>query len=255
MCGRVPRSRPCPKRRVGLRRCRAGICSFVTQSAFAAPRDEWSRAFSYAVAASVAASVVAAVGLGVWVVSLRQQNQVLVAERSELERRANRPTPASPLSPADSGGAASDLGRRLEAEEARSKALQSEIARLQREVTSGRQGPVLNVPILDPEPTDALRSGPPRQQSVEVPVTATMVVLILSSTVGDRGGDYGIDIRGADDRVIWQGTGLTKSPLNTFSLVLPQALVPAGDLRIRVYAVRGGQRTVVHEYSVRVVYR
>jgi hypothetical protein len=50
----------------------------------------------------------------------------------------------------------------------------------------------------------------------------------------------------------WTGTGLVRNRFVTFTLALPSRLLPEGEMRLRVYGKRGGNRTLVEEYAFRV---
>jgi hypothetical protein len=167
----------------------------------------------------LAASLAGVVVLGGWAWSLRQQNHAL------------RQTAA----------VAPEVTRALEAERARTQALQEQLA------TLGRPAVALNVPFIDLEPVDALRGA--RPAVVTVPRTASMVTLVLAIAGASARDDYSLEIHDAAGRVLWSGTGLTPGAAGTVSLVVPRTFLPAGDLSLRLSAT--GRQTA-WRYSLRI---
>lgn len=203
-------------------------------SATTRPADS-PRLWMYLTAASVAATVL----VGAWAFHLQSQNQSLSA-RLATEASSDQ-TPQL----------LADLKDRLSAEQARAAEAESALATLKRPAPPQ---PVLNVPLIDLEPVDALRSASAGAR-VEVPAGAAMVSLVLSASAAQAGAEYALDIHDARDALVWQGTGLRKSALNTFTLVVPRALLPAGAISLRLYAVGNGRRRLEHQYRVQIVDR
>jgi hypothetical protein len=169
---------------------------------------------------ALAASIAAVVASTLWALSLRQENRSL--------REA-----------AATSGA--DVSRQLAAARTRTQALEGEVARLQPSVA-------LNIPLIDLEPTDALRSGTP--SAVPVPSSAPLVTLVLAISGTPARAGYALEIRDSMDRVIWSGGGLEATSSGTVTLAVPRALLPTGTLALRLTAPGGA---VVHRYTVRIV--
>ena len=169
---------------------------------------------------ALAASLAAVVASTLWALSLRQENRSL--------REA-----------AAAGGA--DASRQLSAARDRTAALEGEVARLRQPSVA------LNVPLIDLEPLDALRSG--TQSAVRVPASASLVTLVLAMSGPPARGGYALEIRDSMDRVLWSGGGLQPTSTGTVTLAVPRALLPAGTLALRLTAQGGA---VVHRYTVRI---
>lgn len=179
---------------------------------------------------ALAAAAVAIAVLGSWNLVLLRQNQL-------LQRDDRSPGSQTTLAV---------LRRDLDTERQRREALETQVARLE-----ANAGVTLNVPLIDLEPVDALRSGAVRP--VQVPPAATLLTLVLTTSDRSGGRDYAIEVRDANGRVQWEGTGLRSTPPGIVTLVLPRRLLPPGNIGVRLYAVSAGGRALVHEYSVRLL--
>jgi hypothetical protein len=54
---------------------------------------------------------------------------------------------------------------------------------------------------------------------------------------------------------IWTGRGLQKSRADTFTVVLPRRLLPAGIYRIKMYGARGVRKELIEDYRVEIQYQ
>jgi hypothetical protein len=191
----------------------------------ARPHRGWSRSTALALAASLAAVAVT----GGWALWLFRQNQL-------LQGGANQAPQAN----------VAQLQTELDAERARRQVLEGQIARLETDATS----PVVDVPLVDLEPVDALRGG--TVPVVQVPASARLLMLILATSTRSAGREYDIEILDARNQVTWQGTGLKATSLGTVTLVVPRSVMPPGQAIVRLYTRAGSSRTLAHEYAVRL---
>jgi hypothetical protein len=169
---------------------------------------------------AVAASLAAVVMTGLWARSLRQENRAL--------RTAAAATDAA-------------VAGQLADARVRTEALEREVARL------AQPSVALNVPLIDLEPIGALRSG--TSPAVAISRAAPLVTLVLAVTGTPARDGYTLDIRDSMDRVTWTGQGLVATSIGTVTLAVPRALLPAGDLTLRLSAAGG---TLVQRYAVRI---
>lgn len=180
----------------------------------------------------IAASLlIAAVGLGVWMIPLRQENRRLAAALEARDR------------------AIAEARRQLDQ-------YATQTAELRRDVDLFSQ-PQLNAPIIDLDPNDSARGSstqPPR--TVFIPATANVFTLVLNMGASQPSfSDYALEIVGPNGEAIWTGQGLQKSALDTFRVAIPRKLVPAGRYGIKLYGLRGDRRNLIEDYRMRIQYR
>jgi hypothetical protein len=210
---------------------------------------------SRGLALATAASFIAVAGLGVRVAYLQRENESLAGRLADVRGSASA-SPAPAVRPSNEvvSENLAETRRQLEAERTRATSLEAEVAAAR--AAGGPVGePQINVPVIDLEPLGSLRSESGQSRSIELPANVTLVTLILTASNPEPEVEYALEIRDGADRVTWQGSGLRRSPLRTFSVALPAKLLPAGDARLRLYALRDRQRQLVDQYSVRIVYK
>ena len=207
-----------------------GTPSKVVEMKPAAPR-QWR--IPHALAAGLA---VVSLGLGSWSLSLRQESRRLQDSLEEQNK------------------VAAEEHRRLEAVTRQAGELESRMAELRGNLDALAQ-PTANVPIVDLLPHGAERGGETAGGTVvAIPPKVGLVTLILNLGNEPAYPAYSADLQRKDGLVIWHGEGLTRSPENNFTLVLPARLVPSGDYRLRVLGVRrDGGKVPLQDYSLRVV--
>jgi hypothetical protein len=175
--------------------------------------------WAYAAAAVLA---IAAAGLAVEVRRLTHANQM-------LEARINTPV-AAPID-----------------QQARVADQQRQIGELEQKLRAA-EAPDVNPPIIDLEAADSLRSGNSTTR-VTIPMDARHVVFVLNTASVRPGAVFEVDIVGADNRVVWTGSGLKQSADGTLTLMIPRAMV-APSSRVRLYSRAGtpSRRALVEEY-------
>jgi hypothetical protein len=195
------------------------------------PPRQWR--IPHALAAGLA---VVSVGLGAWSLSLREQSRRLQGSLAEQ------------------GRVAAEEHRRLEATTRQVGEFESRLAELSRNLDDISQ-PTPNVPIVDLLPRGAERGAEPATATVvEIPSRVGLVTLILNLGHQPAYPAYSADLLSRDGRTIWHGEGLTKSPENNFTLVLPARLVPAGHYRLRLQGHRrDGSGVPLEDYVFKVV--
>jgi hypothetical protein len=180
-------------------------------------------AWAYAVAAMFAAI---AVLLGIEVMRLSRANAALGVS-------------ASARAPADNR-LADDTGK-----EARLADQQKTIRTLEQRLRAA-ETPDVNLPIVDLEPADALRSAAPAEP-VTIPAGARNVVFVLNTANVRARATFEVDIVGADDQVAWTGPGLKESAAGTLTLMVPWPMVERAA-RVRLYSRSADRRALVEEY-------
>ena len=184
-----------------------------------APRLSWWR-LSNAIAAL---PLLAAIGLGVWALSMRQEQRQRIT-RMEKELAQQTETAASAL---------------------------ASLEQARRELQAF-SGPYLNVPIIQLEPRGYVRDqtglGP-----IRIPSGASLFTLVLNIAGQRSYADYDLEILDRAGRPVWSGSGLQKSEYNTFSIVLTKRLLPPGQYAFKLYGSNGNQRVTIEEYLVQVL--
>ncbi len=125
------------------------------------------------------------------------------------------------------------------------------VIQLQRTVADQRrhlEQPRLNVPVFYAEATrDAeLVVG-------ELPPGNDFFVLMLMPTELRVFASYEMEIRGAGERLIWNGEGLEMSAGGALRLGLSRRFLPPGSYRIHLYGLaEGGDREPIEEYPLKI---
>jgi len=133
-----------------------------------------------------------------------------------LDRRTPPPPGPSPAASPSAlrAGIEEELGR-----------LRASVGDLQAQLESAR-APQPDLPIFELMPADqVVRSGEGIRELV-VPSSARLVALLLNAETGSR--PAGLEIRTADGKKVWSGSGLRPGPLGGYSIGVPAALLPEG---------------------------
>lgn len=221
----------------------------------------WNSLFiSYAVAASL---LLAAVIMGVWLVSLRRENQQLVTQAQELERREKDLSgQLSQQSQATDSAGKSLASARQEIETQRQESAraaakyETEIAELRRPAPRRDMGggfsdggAIVNVPTAELYPDETVRGAGAEVKSITLPPRARLFTLTLNTADAVANATYTLDILDARGRKIWTGRGLRKNENNALTVALPARALPGGGYRLRLS--RGG--TPLEQFSFRVL--
>jgi len=114
-----------------------------------------------------------------------------------------------------------------------------------------RYRPYLNVSIvklLPAPPGDAA----PAPQRIHIPADSGMFTLVLN-VVGQKSyPSYKLEITTQDGKPVWDGQGLRKSQQNTFHLIFPVSLFPAGGYQFRLLGSGRDREALVETYRVQV---
>ena len=88
----------------------------------------------------------------------------------------------------------------------------------------------------------------------EVPAGTQLVVFLLAQKEMTTFTDYSAELVGPQGDLRWQAEGLRMAKEGGFSLAIPVASLPAGELEIRLYGGAGRERRELATYSTRVVF-
>jgi hypothetical protein len=210
----------------------------------------------YAMAAGL---LIVSMALVFWVVSLRQKSQQLSAQ---LNEQLTEQKQANDRLANESNTAAQALEEtrkeleetRKQLEEAEQRSAQSEkLLAESRNRTTDLSKPQINVPIVDIAPEGSVRGGG-KENIVRIPSSAHLFTLILNLVGPSSHSSYAVEISDARGKRVWSGQGLSKSPENTFTLALPEALFPAAQYHIKLFGLRGKQKDLIQDYVMRVQY-
>ncbi len=119
----------------------------------------------------------------------------------------------------------------------------------------GRLGPpepAVNVPIFDLDPGGMTRGAEATERNFEVASDVELVTLILNLGEEPAHAGYALELADSGDVLVWQGTGLERSPYDTFTVVLPRAMLAPGRYRLRLFGLDGHRRVLLEEYAFRL---
>ncbi len=198
----------------------------------------------YAIAASL---FIVSLALTAWIVSLRQENQHLMARLKALPAGQDQDLASIKES-------LQEARRRLAEAARRDEQYRTQIAQLQQSLEDLSQ-PQVNMPIADLYPQEFIRGQEEAIKAIEVPSGANFFALILNVPDQRSYASYALEIADRDGRAIWRGRGLRMSSYNNFTVMLPRRLFPAGEYRIALYGLRDGRRELVERYALRIRYQ
>lgn len=224
------------------------------------PPENWRRrlallikrraSFSPLALAITTALLLVTLGLGVWLLTLRQQNQTLVARLNEQrDQFAESPPDAS----------AEDQQRRQSeptAQPAGQEDLKAENQKLKKELAELSQ-PQLNLPQMDVDPNDETRGSSGVKDKIaafNVPPASSYFTINLPGAGSKPFAHYVIDLMDAKtNKVVWSGQR-RQDKETTFTLTLAKRGIPAGQYRIRVYGLDGKGRQLLSNYDIQINY-
>jgi hypothetical protein len=132
--------------------------------------------------------------------------------------------------------------------------LESEVARLRgseqalRQELDSLRRPQINLPVYEIVAADeATRSTSGQVNQVMVPAGATQVAFVFGAGAASAGAST-VELRDAQQKVLWSGEGLRPGPLGAYALAIPRALVPDGDYVLAVRPPSGSETT----YALRI---
>jgi hypothetical protein len=88
--------------------------------------------------------------------------------------------------------------------------------------------------------------------TLDVPRGAERFLLVLAPAADPSPEGYRIAVSRKDGREIWSQGGLARGDDGSFSLELSRRFLAAGEYRIRVSAIEGGQERELGEYPIRL---
>lgn len=143
-----------------------------------------------------------------------------------------------------------ELEASAEAQKAAREAAGRELAALSEELRRARDAALIVNPVLASlEPAAAVRG---EVKALLLPATASHLLLFLpvDSVVG---GTLRLELSaGADGRLLWQKNPLVRQVGHEVSVGVPAALVPEGDLVLRLYRRERGKEELIREHHLRV---
>ena len=101
----------------------------------------------------------------------------------------------------------------------------------------------------------AANRGTATVKPIEVPASAKVFTCVLNVTGQLAFANYELEIFDSSGKSLWRGDGLTKSAQNTFTLVLPRALLPAGSYQFKLSGLQGKQKKLIEEYAIQLQYK
>ena len=113
-----------------------------------------------------------------------------------------------------------------------------------------RYRPYLNVSIVKLLPASA--GGEVARQRISVPADSGMFTVVLNVLGQKSYPSYKLEITTQDGKPVWDGQGLRKSQQNTFHLIFPVSLFPAGGYEFRLLGSGRDREALVETYRVLV---
>jgi hypothetical protein len=235
-------------------------------SSFPASRS-FSFYFPYAVAA---AAVILCLTLAAILISIRRENQRLVAQVSQEQSARSAGESRSAESLAEARRLRDESARRAEQESAARRIAEDELAKrdtaarsssknlgsAQERTTDQIASPDINVPIFDLVPQDGRRGDQDVESTtIDLPSDTDLFTLILNLSGDQSSRNYSLEITDRTNRIIWRGSGLRKSAYNNFSIALRRRSFPGGEYRLKLYGLSDGSRKLIEQYAIRLAYR
>jgi hypothetical protein len=118
--------------------------------------------------------------------------------------------------------------------------------------------PQVDMVVADLYPADPARgasSTASGEQTLSIPADARIFTVILNTTDATEAPDYALQVTNSAGSTVWSSRGLHKNRYGTFTVALPQSLLPAGRYRFVLSAVRPDGSRPIQEYQVTIQYR
>ncbi len=184
---------------------------------------------------ALAASILFAVGLGLAGGLMWQREELgsLTEQRQRLE--------------ADHRQATTELQQQHRQAQ---QAYETEMDELRQRLTSAsRPVPLLNLPFALLRPQDVRGDA----AVLQVPSSARLIHLILAISGLEEYPRYRLDIWKKNARkALWSSSKLERLGIAEISVALPRERLPAGEYRILLYGLRGGQAVELAEYAIEI---
>lgn len=235
---------------IELPKARATDKDNVVHPAWRRQHGQGSRLIPYAMAASF---LIASILLGLWVTSLKRENERINArsERERIERENELAAANQTLE--ETQRKLDETIRQPQGNNDGKK--ETEIAELRQRIEELSR-PQFNISITDLEARGSVRSGSADAvKTIEVAPGANFFTVILNVSGQPSFKDYVLEIQDRGGKVVSTGRGLRKSPYNTFTVMLARSSLPAGSYHLKLYGVSGNQRELIEEYAVRIEYK
>lgn len=204
--------------------------------------------------------------LGALLISKWRENQRLVADANSRQPTHSAEDSKSAAALAESRRLLEETTRRVEQESEARRVAEEELARRDaaqkssgrtkpRSVLTQRLAPDVNVPIIDLNPQDVGRGVQnPAAATIQLPQDTELFTLILNLRGEDSSSGYSLVVTDRNNRTIWTGRDLRKSPYNNFTVAMRRHSFPAGEYRLKIYGLRDGRRELIEEYAIRLTY-
>ncbi|MEW6733434.1 MAG: hypothetical protein AB1489_19055 [Acidobacteriota bacterium] len=124
----------------------------------------------------------------------------------------------------------------------------------QRKVIEELSQPQVNVPIVDLDPSSAIRGSGDSTAIIKVPIGTNFCTLILNTRQEQVDSYYAIEIMDRINKIVWQDNRVRQNQLNPFTITLPRRLFPAGQYRIKLYGLDKSERKLIEAYSIQIKY-
>ncbi|MCP4653847.1 MAG: hypothetical protein GY856_00360 [bacterium] len=112
--------------------------------------------------------------------------------------------------------------------------------------------PQVNTPIFELSSFRSADLGTPAPHLLTLSPDPEWIVLALA-VPGPERPSYCVELRDADERLVWEASDLRPDPLGRLVMTLPSTLLPAGDFEIRALGSTGDTESVpVGHFALRV---
>jgi anti-sigma factor RsiW len=237
-----------------------GAISGRETKAVAAPRPAWWQSLTVLLAPSnigyafAGLFLIVSLFLGFWILSLRQQNQRATAQLDQERADRQKLTSSTAPAPGATQSPVETASKQAQASPQNAEN-QTHVAELRRRVDELSR-PQVNAPIIDLEPQGSLRGQTSAAaRTIEIPAAANVFTFVLNVIGQPSYQAYALEIHDQRGRIVWSGSGLRKSPYNTFTVTMPRRLFPSGEYRLKLYGLGKARRELIQEYAVRIEYK
>lgn len=194
--------------------------------------------------ALAALSLVLSLSLAFWIMSLKRENQELLAQVSQRQNARD----------AEAAKEIEEAQRQRDEARAQARQLEEQADRSRREIDELTK-PQLNAPIID-LPLGETRSQGASRPVIEIPAGAARFTVVIPAPASERNyPDYAIEILNQSGAPVVNERGLRPDPESGFTITLPRRLFPAGEYRFNVYGLGRGGRVRVSGDIVRIRYK
>jgi len=202
--------------------------------------------------ALAAVSLALLILIGAWAIRLSRHDRQNEAQIQQLIARSESDRQRTAQEMSNLQAENNHLQQQAQALAAKSTASPTPSDQASRAKPAGASQIVLNTPIFDIYPADAVERSQNGNQSdpITIPQSAPIVTLLLNGAGQKTYPDYVLELKNNRDEVIWHGEGLIRDRYGNFVITIAHSILNTGTYRLKLFGRGAGPPQPLAEYVV-----